>query len=183
MAAVAALGVAGLVAADRAGGFGVAGADRGGLEGRWVSVESVGVGDGAGPVLDLGGGREVGLLGVESAPGRAAAAADAVRGWIGDGRVRVRFARGGTRDAAGRRVGYVDTEGEVVVNERLLAEGLARTRWMATHPDAGRYTLLARQARDDAERAASQAAVSALPPAGLPADERGGGLESGGGSP
>jgi len=166
VAAGAVLAAAGLGAADRAGRFGVTGADRGALEGRWRAVDAVDVVDGLGPVLRLAGGVDVGLLGLASAAGHGPAAADAVRGWIGGGRVRVRFPRGGTRDAAGRRVARVETAGGVVLNEALLIAGLARPRRAATHPDAERYVLLARQARDDAERAAAVAAEAVAEPRG-----------------
>ena len=154
VAGLALLGVLVLVAADRGGVFGPAGADRGRLEGRWAQVAEVRGGDGSGPVIELARGLEIGLLGVADAPGQAVAAAQAVRDWIGAGRVRVRFAPRATRDAAGRRVGYVENDEQGVLNERLLARGLARADHAAVHPQAERYALLAQQARDDAARAA-----------------------------
>ena len=118
---------------------------------------------------------EIGLTGLADAPGFADAAADTVRAWIGDGPVRVRFARSATRDAGGQRVAYVEAAGGVRLNERLLARGLAvpdRDRAGASpHPDAERYALLARQARADAVRAESVG--------NAPASTRARGLNSG----
>ena len=157
-----------LVAADRCGAFGLAGMDRGDLEGRWVAVASVGVGGGAGPVVRLAAGGEIGLLGVVDAGGRAAAAAAAVavRRWVGDRPVRIFFARGGTRDAAGRRVAYVDTAAGVRLNERLLARGLVGPDLVAAHPAAERYALLGRQARADADEAGRRPRSTRPQPAG-----------------
>jgi len=135
--------VAVLGVADRWGAFGLAGADRAGVDGRWADVASVGVGHGAGPVVRLSRGVEIGLMGLADAPGLADAAADAVRAWIGDGPVRVRFARSATRDGEGHQVAYVEAAGGVRLNERLLARGLAvpdpARAGASPHPEAERY--------------------------------------------
>ncbi|MEE9404446.1 MAG: hypothetical protein V3V20_06105 [Algisphaera sp.] len=145
--------------ADRMGVWGVAGADRARWAGRWVVPASVG----RGPVLQFDDGTQVRLLGVAGASNGPEEddMAPQIRAWLGGGAVRLHFAPGATRvqGMPGVLAAYVELPDGGVLNERLLQAGLVNEDRASHHPAAERYTLLARQAVDDAERAAKNKAI------------------------